>query len=77
MTEVPTFVTGEPGYTKKLNQLCAAVRELQQAVTDLLVTDLSELTVVELRALAKDRGVDLGDATKKDVIIAAIEAAEK
>ncbi|WP_037161057.1 hypothetical protein [Rhodococcoides fascians] len=31
MTEVPTFVKGEPGFTAKLNQLADAVRELQKA----------------------------------------------
>ncbi|NKV28219.1 hypothetical protein GS921_00285 [Rhodococcus hoagii] len=30
MIEVPEFKTGEPGFTKKLNQLADAVRELQQ-----------------------------------------------
>lgn len=72
MTEVPTFVKGESGYTAKLNQLAAVVRELQKALS---AEDLSDLTVVELRALAKERGVDLGDASKKDDIIAAIELA--
>lgn len=61
MTEVPTFVKGESGYTAKLNQLTAVVRELQKALS---AEDLS-----------KERGVDLGDASKKDDIIAAIELA--
>lgn len=38
--------------------------------------DLASNTVVELRALAADRKIDLGDATKKADIIAAIEAAK-
>jgi hypothetical protein len=37
--------------------------------------DLSKLTVDALKALAEERGVDLGDATKKADIIAAIELA--
>jgi hypothetical protein len=37
--------------------------------------ELSDLTVPELKALAEDRGVDLGDATKKADIIAALELA--
>lgn len=73
MIEVPTFVKGAAGYNAALNQLADAVRELQQAVKS---DDLADLTVVELRALAKERGVDLGDATKKPDIIAAIEAAD-
>lgn len=36
--------------------------------------DLSKLTVVELRAHAETFGIDLGDATKKVDILAAIEA---
>jgi predicted trehalose synthase len=32
-TEVPTFVRGEPGFAAKLNQLGAAVREVQAALT--------------------------------------------
>lgn len=38
-------------------------------------SDLEGKTVPELRALAADRNIDLGDATKKADIIAAIEAA--
>jgi hypothetical protein len=34
--------------------------------------DLAEHTVAELRALAEDRGVDLGDATRKADIIEAL-----
>lgn len=33
-------------------------------------------TVPELKALAEERGVDLGDSTKKDDIIAKLEAAD-
>lgn len=36
--------------------------------------DLSELTVAELKAKADELGIDLGGATRKDDIIAAIEA---
>jgi len=36
---------------------------------------LYSLKVAELKALAEDRGVDLGDATKKADIIAALELA--
>jgi hypothetical protein len=32
-TEVPVFVKGEPGFAAKLNQLGAAVREIQEALT--------------------------------------------
>ncbi|TCJ23022.1 SAP domain-containing protein [Nocardioides jejuensis] len=35
--------------------------------------NLSALTVAELRDLATERGIDLGDATKKADIVAAIE----
>lgn len=37
---------------------------------------LEDSTVAELRGLAADQGVDLGDATKKADIIAAIESAQ-
>lgn len=36
-------------------------------------TKLEDLTVQELRDLAEEQGIDLGDATKKADIIAAIE----
>ena len=36
---------------------------------------LADLTVKELKALAEVRKVDLGDATKKDDIVAALELA--
>jgi len=36
---------------------------------------LADLTVKELKALAEARKVDLGDATKKDDIVAALELA--
>lgn len=42
-----------------------------------VVVDLQSMRVADLRQLAKDRGVDLGDATKKDDIIAALELAEE
>lgn len=35
--------------------------------------DLSNMTVADLKALASERGVDLGDATKKADIIAVLE----
>lgn len=38
-------------------------------------TELSDLTVDQLKALAADRSIDLGDATTKADIIAAIELA--
>ena len=77
MIEVPTFIKGESGYNAKLNALADAVRDLQKAVSDLASgVGLTEMTVVELRALAKREGIDLGDVTKKDDIIAAIEATE-
>lgn len=37
----------------------------------------SAMTVVELKALATDRSLDLGDAKKKDDIIAALELADE
>lgn len=36
----------------------------------------SDLTIAELKALAADRGVDLGDAKRKDDITAVLKAAE-
>jgi len=39
--------------------------------------DLKKLTVDQLKGLAAERGVDLGDATKKADIIAALELAEE
>lgn len=36
---------------------------------------LADITVAELKAIAEAEGVDLGEATKKAEIIAAIEAA--
>ncbi|MFN3836776.1 MAG: hypothetical protein ACK4MI_03590 [Brevundimonas sp.] len=38
---------------------------------------LGELTVAKLRALAEAEAIDLGDATKKDDIVAAIELARE
>lgn len=38
---------------------------------------LNTLTVPQLKELAAERGIDLGDATKKADIIAAIELAEE
>lgn len=38
---------------------------------------LGELTVAKLRALAEAEEIDLGDATKKDDIVAAIELARE
>jgi hypothetical protein len=39
--------------------------------------NLKKLNIDELKALAAERGVDLGDATKKADIIAAIELADE
>ncbi len=39
------------------------------------VPPLSERTVAQLKAIAAERGIDLGDASKKDDIVAAIELA--
>jgi hypothetical protein len=39
--------------------------------------ELSEMTVANLKALAEEKGIDLGEATKKDDIIAAIQAGTK
>lgn len=41
------------------------------------VTDYQALTVAKLKELATERGVDLGDATKKDDIIAALELSDE
>jgi hypothetical protein len=38
-------------------------------------TELGALSVAQLKALAEEKGVDLGDAKKKDDIVAALEAA--
>lgn len=40
------------------------------------VKDVDEMTVAELRAYAKDHDINLGGATKKDDILAAIYDAE-
>lgn len=37
---------------------------------------LEAMTIKELQALAAEKGIDLGDATKKADIIAAVEAAK-
>lgn len=39
--------------------------------------DLNAMTVANLKALAEEKGIDLGEATKKDDIIAVIQAANK
>lgn len=49
-----------------------AVEETVDADDD---TDLKKLNVEQLKALAAERGVDLGDATKRADIIAALELA--
>lgn len=38
--------------------------------------ELGDMTVAKLKALAEEKNIDLGDATKKADIVAAIEAAE-
>lgn len=40
-------------------------------------TELKAMTVEQLKALAAEKGYDLGDASKKDDIIAAIELASE
>jgi hypothetical protein len=40
---------------------------------DVDAPDISKMTVAELKGFAETNGIDLGDATKKDDIIAAIE----
>ena len=40
-------------------------------------SDLSKMKVADLKALAAAENIDLGDATKKDDIIAAIELARE
>ena len=52
-----------------------AVEPVVEEEEDENSVDLSKLTVDALKALAEERGVDLGDATKKADIIAAIELA--
>lgn len=46
-----------------------------EATPDEGASNLSSLTIPELSAYAAENGIDLGDATKKADIIAAIEAA--
>lgn len=41
------------------------------------VPDLSKRTVAELKEMAAEAGIDLGEATRKDDIIAVIQAAEE
>ena len=38
--------------------------------------DLSKLNIMQLKKLAKERGIELGDANKKDEIIAVIKSAQ-
>lgn len=38
--------------------------------------DLSNLNIMQLKKLAKERGIELGDANKKDEIIAVIKSAQ-
>ncbi|MXP42978.1 hypothetical protein [Allopontixanthobacter sediminis] len=40
-------------------------------------TELADMKVADLKALAESEGIDLGDATKKDDIISAIELARE
>lgn len=39
-------------------------------------TDIEKMKVTELQAYAKEKGIDLGDATKKNEILAKIKEAE-
>lgn len=41
-----------------------------------VVADITKMKVDELRAYAADQGIDLGEAAKKDEILAAINGAE-
>lgn len=60
-------------------QLVAQIAGQKQAVDKLAARkeELEKLTLDELKALAADKGHQLGDATKKADIIAAIQKAEK
>lgn len=52
VTEVPEFVSGQPGHTAKLNQLVAAVKELQVAVAH-LSEQLAAATPVVKKAVTR------------------------
>lgn len=62
----PTRINKED-YNSKIHKLADG-----EAVYE---SPLKKLTVVQLKALAKEEGIDLGKAKKEDDIIAAIEAA--
>lgn len=57
-----------------VNGYAATIGDVAEA---LAAVDLSTLTIAGLKVLAAERGVDLGDAKKKDDIIAALELAQE
>lgn len=59
------------GKAKKAPRTAPAVPKVEDAATD----PLAGLTVEDLRALAAEQDIDLGEATKKDDIKAVIAAA--
>jgi hypothetical protein len=59
------------------DQIDALARDGVKVKASGSASQLSDLTVVQLKALAEAENIDLGDATKKDDIIAAIELAQE
>ena len=68
MTPTPERIAELSGSENKQGQpLIAEVEEK---------TDIEKMKVTELQAYAKEKGIDLGDATKKNEILAKIKEAE-
>ena len=78
-TVVRTFaegeiISGELANVAVREKWAEEVSDKQAAKAD-ATEDLHKKTVAELKEIAESRKIDLGDATKKDDIIAAIELA--
>ncbi|WP_302485744.1 Rho termination factor N-terminal domain-containing protein [uncultured Megasphaera sp.] len=78
----PTTIDGKlsdvkkmyPGITAMLNS--GDIETLTKAAAAEAEKDLAAKTIEELQAYAKEQGIDLGNASTKEDIMAAIEAAK-
>lgn len=71
-----TIAVGET-ITGDLAAVAVAQKWATEVAADEPATDLDAMTVEELKSYAVEKGIDLGDATKKADIRAAIELAGK
>lgn len=73
--EADAFVAGNPGAVIEGDPRVVAEGVIEEEAPGNSTPDLSGMTVAELKAHAHERGIDLGGASHKADIVAAIEAA--